>query len=329
MPFLGAFLHFSTPVGAQIIGGQGDFRFEYVPEKLIVPAGTHVGDAHGWAVDAENNIYLTYAPAPNSGDAGCLVRWAPDGTNGTSVGPGLPLSAGTPHGLRLAREGSEYFLYHANNGQTLHKTTLNGSILWTVTGPPTSNPAFVPNMPTWFATPPGSEFVYLADGYGSNFIHVYTTAGKYTGRSYGGPGTEPGKFRTCHSINYDPRLDKLVVTDRENHRHQYFAFDAASADTFEHSSDFAIPELQRPCNIRFDFGHGYAIIPALEGPVGIVDQDNKLVSLVDVNGLLGDKGHVHPHDATFLPNGDMVVCTWNPGRVSYWRRLPRDIALHA
>ena len=23
-----------------------------------------------------------------------------------------------------------------------------------------------------------------------------------------------------------------------------------------------------------------------------------------------------------LANGDIVVCTWNPGRLGYWRRLP-------
>ena len=31
--------------------------------------------------------------------------------------------------------------------------------------------------------------------------------------------------------------------------------------------------------------------------------------------------HDHPHDAIFLPNGDMVVATWNPGRLSYWKKL--------
>lgn len=304
---------------SQIIGGQGQFRFEYVPEKLVMPAGTSVGDSHGWAVDADNNIYLTYNPA--AGDTNCLVRWAPDGTQGQVFGPGASVCAGTPHGLRLHKEGSNTYLYHANNGQSLVKTTLDGTIVWAKHGPPSNDTKYAHYAPTWFATPPGN-FVYMADGYGSNYIHQYTLDGEYTGRSFGGPGTAPGLFQTCHAINYDPRVDKLVVSDRENHRHQFFDFDADKGDVFQYNSSFTVPELQRPCTIRFDYGNGFAIVPALEGPVGILDKDNKVVSVIDVAGLLGSLGHVHPHDATFLPNGDIVVCTWNPGRVSYWRRLP-------
>mmetsp|Transcript_37847 Transcript_37847/g.68399 ORF Transcript_37847/g.68399 Transcript_37847/m.68399 type:complete len:332 (+) Transcript_37847:52-1047(+) len=312
---------------AQIIGGQGDFRFEYVPDKLVMPAGTHVVHSHGLVVDDTNNIYLTYVPVPNSSDSNCLVRWDPAGRNGVVLEDGKDISSGTPHGLRLAKEGTETFLYHANNDQTLHKTRLDGSVIWTITGPPSPDPRFKSNKPTWFATPPGSDFVYMADGYGSNYIHVYTTNGTYTGNSFGGRGTSDGLFSTCHSINYDPRQKKLVVSDRENHRHQYFNFDSSSAAVFSHDSNFENKELQRPCNIRFDFGNGYAVVPALEGPVGILDENNQLVSLLDVAGLLGDKGHLHPHDATFLPNGDLVVCTWNPGRISYWRRLPKEETL--
>ena len=43
-------------------------------------------------------------------------------------------------------------------------------------------------------------------------------------------------------------------------------------------------------------------------------------SLAEAAALGGD-GHKHPHDAIFLPSGDMVVATWNPGRLSYWKKL--------
>jgi hypothetical protein len=54
----------------------------------------------------------------------------------------------------------------------------------------------------------------------------------------------------------------------------------------------------------------------------ILDKENKTVSVIEVGKLLGADGHKHPHDAIFLANGDIVCCTWNPGRISYWRRLP-------
>jgi hypothetical protein len=47
-----------------------------------------------------------------------------------------------------------------------------------------------------------------------------------------------------------------------------------------------------------------------------------VVSVVNVSVLLAAEQHKHPHDAIFLPNGDMVVATWAPGRISYWKLLP-------
>jgi hypothetical protein len=69
---------------------------------------------------------------------------------------------------------------------------------------------------------------------------------------------------------------------------------------------------------------GIAITPDLAGPVGVLNKDNEVVSVVNVSVLLAADQHKHPHDAIFLPNGDMVVATWAPGRISYWKLLPTD-----
>ena len=77
-----------------------------------------------------------------------------------------------------------------------------------------------------------------------------------------------------------------------------------------------------PCNVRIYPNHeGRAIMPDLAGPVAVLDASNTVVSVVNVSVLLAAEQHKHPHDAIFLPNGDMVVATWAPGRVSYWKRL--------
>jgi hypothetical protein len=44
-------------------------------------------------------------------------------------------------------------------------------------------------------------------------------------------------------------------------------------------------------------------------------------SVIKVSELLGNLGSVHPHDAHFLPNGDIVVATWRPGHITYWKKL--------
>jgi len=52
--------------------------------------------------------------------------------------------------------------------------------------------------------------------------------------------------------------------------------------------------------MRFD-DNGFSIVPDLEGPVGILDLGNNLVSLLNITELIGDLGSVHPHDSIFLP----------------------------
>ena len=147
---------------APIIGGQGKFRYQYMPDRLQPPVGAALVNCHGWAVDKEEvwlgsppppprrlasphrlrrgrlvslqNIYLTYQ---NDGvDPHCLIRWNKDGLNASFAGNGTPqLCDGTPHGLKISTEGDSQFLYHANNAQKLAKTTLDGEIVWIVNGP--------------------------------------------------------------------------------------------------------------------------------------------------------------------------------------------------
>ena len=235
-----------------IISGTAPYRYQYMPNLLLFPTELSPMNDHGLTLDHLNNIILTYQP--NANDSHCMVRWNPDGTGGTGFGPGAELCAGTPHGLRLAHEGPNNtpYLYHANNDQTLHKTDMEGNIIWTVTGPPGNNTKYLPYKPTWFSTPPGSPYVFMADGYGSSLIHVFTTEGEYTGHTFGGKGTKDGQFQTCHSINYDPRTKQLVVSDRENHRHQWFDFDPSSPSvfTFSHKSiTMTSGNVSRPCNM--------------------------------------------------------------------------------
>ena len=67
--------------------------------------------------------------------------------------------------------------------------------------------------------------------------------------------------------------------------------------------------------------------------VGIFDKNNKLVSEIEVARYLWQSGHQHPHDAIFLPNGDVVIACWSgpsngpeqgpaKGTIGYWKRLP-------
>ena len=122
---------------------------------------------------------------------------------------------------------------------------------------------------------------------------------------------------------------------------RYYAVDDSGLK-FDYVSSVAPPYgingTQRPCNVRVLEGastpalDGLAVVADLgandqtkpqnaRGQVAVLDQHNKLLSSIAVSDLLGWKGSVHPHDAIMLANGDIVVATWSPGRISYWRLL--------
>ena len=64
---------------------------------------------------------------------------------------------------------------------------------------------------------------------------------RWTGRTYGGTGSAHGKFHTCHAMTWDPRVGQMAVSDRANHRVEYFKIDPSSADTFEYTSTVSTP----------------------------------------------------------------------------------------
>lgn len=103
-----------------------------MPGLVQLPAGVEMLNGHGLAKDQGGNIYFTFQSATVNASTRVLVRFNPDGSGGVLLGDDNRLALGVPHGLRIRKEadGQEY-LYHANNDATIHKTFLNGSIVWT------------------------------------------------------------------------------------------------------------------------------------------------------------------------------------------------------
>lgn len=303
----------TTPIAAPgpVRSGSGDFQYEFVASKMTLPAEVRMRHGHGLCRDDEGNIYFTYEPEAVESNTRCLVRFAPDGTGATLLGKDNALAFGAPHGLNIAVEkDGKRVLYHANNGATVHKTTTEGDVIWTQKWP-----AQMGNYkPTDVVVAPGSDRVLVADGYGSSMIHgLKANDGVYAGKSWGGLGSEHGELNCPHGITYDPRRKLLLVADRGNQRLEYFTTSGLYHSTVQ------VKEITAPCNA--DVWGDYVLVPDLNGPVVILDKDNKAVSVIEVGKLLGAAGFKHPHDAIFLANGDIVVATWNPGRLGYWRRL--------
>ena len=301
-----------SPAGGQpVASGSGKFRYEYVPEKLVLPPEVRMKNGHGLCRDTAGNIYFTFEPEEVREQTRCLARFSPDGAGAVLLGADNALARGVPHGLNIdVEKNGRAVLYHANNDATVHKTTLEGEVLWTQKW----SPQMGNYKPTDAVAPPNGERLIVADGYGSSMIHVLKTAdGIYAGKSWGGLGPAHGELNCPHGITYDARRGLLLTADRGNKRLEYFTVSGAYHSTIE------AKEITAPCNA--DVWGDYLLVPDLDGPLVILDRDNRPISVIEVGRLLGHLGFRHPHDAIWLANGDIAVCTWNPGRLAYWRRL--------
>ncbi|HWQ90343.1 MAG TPA: hypothetical protein VN673_01635, partial [Clostridia bacterium] len=287
---------------ATLQSGSGAFRYEFISTKLQLPPEVKMRHGHGLCRDPEGNIYFTFEPETVNDQTRCLVKFARDGTGATLLGPDNALAGGAPHGLNIARDkDGAWVLYHANNAATVHKTTSEGHLLWSQKWP-----AQLGNYkPTDVVVPPGSDRVLVADGYGSSMVHALKTGdGIYAGKSWGGLGQSHGELNCPHGITYDARRGLLLIADRGNKRLEYY-----TTNGLFHSS-VETPEITAPCNA--DVQGDFVLVPDLNGPLVILDKNNQPVSVIEVGKLLGDAGFKHPHDAIWLENGDIVVCTWNP-----------------
>jgi len=338
------------------------YYYKYEPDLLPLPEGVALENAHGIYVsnhcsdqdlECGPTIVITYQDKVD--DSKCLLQWKAGeyGQPAKLLGPGSSLCAGVPHGLTAMKEKdtnedgegttTTTYLYHANNDQHLSKTTPDGEVVWTNQYKPpvpldtnSTEPEF---KPTWFAGQPHSPYVYLADGYGTSRIYqYYKSNGTYAGRYFGGIGTDDGFFHTSHGMSWDGRDDNaghMIVCDRENHRLSYFAVDPEQPQKFECLGQQSMEpyNLYRPCNIRYHPTTNQAIIPFLEGSVGIFHPpkpDEPLVQplegILNITDQMGKLGFLHPHDAHFLPNGDFVLVTWAPGRIGYFRKVEGEQA---
>lgn len=331
--------------------GQGAWRYRYAFDLLSLPTAEVHNDenGHGLTQGSDGNIYFTFVPKKVTKDTQVLVRFSPDGTTASTLGERGPegLSAGVPHGLRIEEDThtGQAYLYHANNAQKVIKTNLDGAVVWVADFShwKKEKPEYWPIAPTDTVVVPGTDILLVADGYGSSFIHALNkTSGAYLeNRTFGGLGntTKPLRFNTPHAISIDARMPgTFVVSDRSNSRLVWV--------TAEGKFVKAVPTVHPlPCNVHVhqdpvkgqvaavpSLGHGYTNLT--NGCVEIYDQSNSLLSTIEVAETIGYLGHQHPHDAIFLPNGDIVVCCWagpaNPGQgpakgtISYWRREPQS-----
>lgn len=248
------------------------------------------------------------------------------------------------HGLSIAREGGEDFLlitdcgwfqdktgnWNRQAGQVV-KTTLDGRLLFSI-GHPCTIGIYKDDeyfMPTETAIAPNGD-IYVADGYGSDYIIQYNSKGQYI-RHFGGHNNanKEHNLSNAHGVSVDLR-DKnnpvLMVTSREENCFKVFTMDGHFIRRID------LPGMYI-CRAVEDGGEIYAGVcwskdaagkrNSNSGFVTILDGNNKVVSNpggaapVYREGVLqptlqaANPVFQHGHDVCVDEDKNLYVCQWN------------------
>lgn len=300
----------------QTLLGPDGARFSWHSDWAKLPEGQTFGNTHGGiAIDSKGRVYV------NTDTEHAVIVFEPDGRFVRAWGREF---RGGAHGMIIAGAGEQehVILAHTQRHEVVG-VTLEGKVLWTIPWPAESGHYQGPEeyAPTAVALAPDGR-LFVADGYGKSWVHVYDSERKYL-RSFGGPGDAAGRFHTPHGLFLDAAASppRLIVADRENHRLQTFDLEGKWVATIDH-------DLRRPCGLT-RHGQRYAVAD-LAGRVTLFDLDFKLVahlgdqpdeSLRAQNGVpierFRDGEFISPHAARFDAAGNLYVMDWvSSGRIT-------------
>ena len=313
--------------------GDGEHTYEAIHDWGELPASVKYGNTHGVCQDSQGNIYVHHTVHAGSESLDTMVVFDEKGKFVRSWGRQFK---GGAHGLTLRSEGGEDFLYLSDYRHGIvTKRTLKGEEVFTL-GYPSESPAYrsrenlpqVSYQPTNVAIAPNGD-IYVADGYGSNYINQYNNKAEFI-RTFGGTGKGPGQLNCPHGIWVDRRTDTpvLVVADRSNARLQRFTLSG------EHI-DFILGTTKLPCH--FHERAGEVVVPDLQSKLVILDKRNHVIASLGDGEYSEDEADklrvqdrsnfvpgrfICPHSACFDHEGNIFVVEWvEVGRVTKLRRV--------
>lgn len=236
------------------------------------------------------------------------------------------------HGLTLSDEGGTEFLFICDpDAGRVVKTTLDGRQILELPHPHAiqvyeSTQAY---RPTETAIGPNGD-VYVADGYGSQYILQFNSKGEFI-RKFGGSGNEDSNFSTAHGVCIDAR-DKnnitLLCTSRGHNSFKRFTLDGKYLSTLFLPGAFVCRAVIDDSNIYA--GVCWSRLRYLEltnnsGFVTILDSKDKVISNPGGTEPTYKKGALqlmvqdnpifnHCHDVCIDNDKNIYVCQWNANK---------------
>lgn len=305
------------------ISGNAPFTFSYcedlrgLPEKAVAVEKNLHG---GFAVDKRPGFGHVYYGMPDYG----LMKISPDLTSQETIELPPELKPLNFHSTKIGMfDGDIRLLMPANYDSKVAILTIEGDVEYVFEKPEfdeyrKEGVAFSPTDLSLI----GSD-LYVADGYGANYISIADLEQKKWSAIFGGITEDPnerGKYGTAHGLNPTPEGGSIAIADRPHSRFEIVTL------TGEFIKNYAVPAGSRPCGIDFRNHNGkwYAVVGSLDdpqegrpAPIYILDAETyQVVSTIRAKEELGIELADHIHNVVWHEhNGDVyLICqAWSPG----------------
>lgn len=287
-----------------------------------------VKDCHEMVQDSKGRILLLTNETKNN-----VIVYDKSGKLITTWGSEYPGA----HGLTLFNEnGSEVLFICDNNLHQVFKTTIDGKVLMTLdypkeTGQYTKAEEYIPTETAIAA----NGDIYVADGYGKDFIIQYNHKGEYI-RHFGGRGDKEEHLLNAHGVCIDYRNKNnptLIVTSRQQNAFKRYTLEGKHIETISLPGAWVC----RPV-IRGDYLYA-AVLQSKSaewkqsGFITILDKNNKVISNLAGTVPVYTKGvpeemyqtekvFQYPHDVCIDDEENMYVAQWNSGHVYPYKLKP-------
>jgi hypothetical protein len=316
----------------EIIIGHGSHKYRVVRGWGLLDAGKNpVNDCHEMVEDAKGRLIMCTNETKNNiivyDKSGKLIE-----TWGTTY-PGA-------HGLSIGGEGSDQFLLLTDTARhQVIKTDLKGKEIFKIDYPKETEKYDHPGqfVPTETAVNPANGDIYVADGYGANYIIQYDAQGRYI-RHFGGAGQTNETFNTCHGVLVDTRNalnPTLLITDRMHQSLKRFTLDGKYIETIHLPGSFICRPVLRGKHIYGAVFRSTDAGLANSGYIQVLDEKMRVVSTPGgsepryFSGKLQTQQKedpnavfMHPHDVYVDADESIYVPQW-ASRKTYPIKLER------
>ncbi len=284
------------------------------------PMKNPVNDCHEMVQDSKGRIFLLTNETKNN-----VLIYNKSGKLLDTWGHEFPGA----HGLTLFNENGTEFLFITDTVKhQVYKTTMDGKILMTIDVPLETGVYKKPEdfIPTETTIDKNGD-IFIADGYGSQYIMHYDKNGKLI-HFWGGRGDGDEHFDNAHGIVIDRResVPTLLITDRTRNCFKRFSLGGKLQD---------IIKLPGACVCRPVIKGDYLYAAVLRSPdlgkensgfTTILNKNNEVVSNIGgtepiyVNGFLqpmaqAEKIFLNPHDVLVDNDENLYVAQWASGKV--------------